>query len=687
MPFDTEAQSNPLLDFSGHPRFDAIGAAHVTPAVDRLLDQCRAAVTRVATPETPATWESVVEPLDDAIDLLARAWGYVSHLNAVADNAELRAQYNANQPKLTAFWTELSQNLSLFDKYKQMAGASGFAQWPAARRKVVENELRDFRLGGAELPPVQKQRLRMIRERLSQLSTRFAENVLDTTNDFALLVSDRSRLDGVPDDVVQMYREAAAAEGDPGYRITLHFPSYFPIVQYAHDRALREQVYRAAATRASDLGKPEWDNSAAMIELLRLRRELAQLLGYRDYAELSLVPKMASSPAEVLSFLRDIARRARPHAEREIGELRKFAARELGIADLQAWDLEYAGEKLRARRYAYSKQDVKQYFPEPRVLAGLFRVIESLYSVAIRPDSAPVWHQDVRFFRIESSHGELIGQFYLDLYARNHKQGGAWHDTARARRRLNSDEVQTPVSFLTCNFAPPVGGRPALFTHEQVLTLFHEFGHGLHNLLTRVDEASVSGIRGVEWDAVELPSQFMENFCWQWDALQYLSEHVDSKEQLPRALFDKMRAARNFQAGMQMLRQVEMGLFDMLVHTQFDPATATPAQVRQLLNDVRREVAVVHPPEYNRMPWSFTHVFAGGYAAGYYSYKWAEVLSADAYAAFDEAGSKLDARMGARFLDEILAMGGARPAMESFVAFRGRRPTIDALLRQHGIAG
>jgi len=687
MPFETKAPSNPLLDFSGHARFDAISPAHVTPAVDQLLEKCRAALASVTDPATPATWESVVEPLDDVIDHLGRAWGYVSHLNAVADTAELRAQYNANQPKLTAFWTEVSQNLALFDKYRQMAARAGFAQWPAARCKTVQNELRDFRLGGAELPPAQKQRLRMLRERLSQLSTRFAENVLDATNAFALFIDGRGPLAGVPDDVVQMYREAAVAEGRPGYKITLHFPSYFPVVQYAHDRALREQLYRATTTRASDLGNPQWDNSATMIELLQLRRELAQLLGYRDYAELSLVPKMASSTAEVLSFLRDIARRARPHAQREIAELREFAARELGIADLQAWDFEYAGEKLRERRYAYSKQDVKRYFTEPRVLAGLFRVIESLFSVAIRPDNAPVWHRDVKFFRIESPRGELLGQFYLDLYARDHKQGGAWHDVARARRRIKGGGVQTPVSFLTCNFAPPVGGKPALFTHDQVLTLFHEFGHGLHHLLTRVDEASVSGIRGVEWDAVELPSQFMENFCWQWDVLKQLTEHVDSKEQLPPALFDKMIAARNFQSGMHMLRQVELSLFDMQAHTQLDPATATPALVRQLLDDVRREVAVVHPPEYNRMPWSFTHVFAGGYAAGYYSYKWAEVLSADAYAAFEEAAGALDAGMGARFLDEILAMGGARPAMDSFVAFRGRRPTIDALLRQHGIAG
>ncbi len=676
---------NPLLDFGGLARFDAIAPAHVAPAIDALLAQCRDTVARITAPATPARWEDVVEPLDDATDHLSRAWGAVSHLNAVADTPELRAQYNAALPKLTAFWTELAQNLALYDKYRQMAASADFARWPAARRRVIENELRDFRLGGAELPPAQKERLRQIQERMSQLSTRFAENVLDTTNAFALFLDERARLAGVPEDSVQMYREAAAAEGRAGYKIALQFPSYYPIVQYAHDRALREQMYRAWATRASEFGRPEWDNSAPMLEILKLRREQAHLLGYRDYAELSLVPKMAASPAEVLSFLRDLARRARLHGERDMAELREFAARELGIADLQVWDHAYASEKLREARYAYSEQELKQYFPEPRVLAGLFRVVETLYSVRIRPDQAPVWHPDAKFFRIESATGGLIGQFYMDLYAREHKQGGAWQGDARGRRRTDKG-VQTPVSFLTCNFTRPVGGKPALFTHDEVLTLFHEFGHGLHHMLTGVDEFGVSGLHGVEWDAVELPSQFMENFCWEWEPLQWLTGHVDTGAPLPRALFDKMIAAKNFQSGMQMLRQIEFGLFDMRVHTELDPNEATPARVRALLEEVRREVAVVRPPEYNRMPWSFTHVFAGGYAAGYYSYKWAEVLSADAYAAFEEAGNALDATMGARFRDEVLAMGGARPAMESFVAFRGRKPTIDALLRHHGLA-
>ena len=683
MPFDVK--TNPLLDLSDLPRFDAIAPEHVTPAIDELLEACRATVARVTDPATPAAWATVVEPLDDAIDRLGRAWGAVAHLNAVLDTPPLRAQYNANLPKLTQFWTGLAQNEALYGRYKAIAARDDFAGLAPARRRVVDNELRDFRLGGAELPPARKERLRAIRERQSQLATRFAENVLDATNAFELLIDDAGRLAGVPDDTLQMFREAAQADGRSGHKLTLQAPSYLPVLQYADDRDLRERLFHAYSTRASEFGRAEWDNTQLMIELLRLRREQARVLGYRDFAELSLVPKMAGSPKEVLDFLHDLARRARPFAERDMAELKEFAARELGLPDLQAWDVAYASEKLRQARYAYSEHELKQYFPEPRVLAGLFRVIETLFSVVIREDAAPVWHRDVKFFRIESPAGALIGQFYLDLYSRERKQGGAWQDDARARRRIDG-RLQTPVSFLTCNFSPPAGGRPALFTHDEVLTLFHEFGHGLHHLLTRVDEAAVSGIRGVEWDAVELPSQFMENFCWEWEALQLLTAHVDSGAGIPRPLFDKMIAARNFQSGMFMLRQVEFGLFDMLAHTALDPDATDAAALLRLMEEVRREVAVVRQPAYQRMPWTFTHVFAGGYASGYYSYKWAEVLSADAYAAFEEIGSTLDPGLGMRFLDEVLAMGGSRPAMDSFVAFRGRKPMIDALLRHHGMS-
>ncbi|HUL64663.1 MAG TPA: M3 family metallopeptidase [Burkholderiaceae bacterium] len=683
MPFDND--TNPLLDFSGLPRFDAIRPVHVTPAVDALLAECRSAIARVTDPATAANWDSIVEPLDDAMERLGRAWGNVSHLNAVMDAPDLREQYNANLPKLTSFWTELSQNEALYARYKELAGRHDFAAWSAGRRKVISNELRDFRLGGAELPAHKKARLKAVRERAAQLSTRFAENVLDATNAFTLFVDDASKLAGMPDDALQMLREAAADEGRDGYLITLHAPSYTPVLQYVDDRSLRAQVHRASHTRASDLGKPEWDNSAPMLELLRLRREAANLLGYRSYAELSLEPKMASSPEEVLVFLRDLANRSRPYAVRDMAELRDFAARELGLPVLEAWDLSYASEKLRQRRYAYSEQELKQYFPEHKVLAGLFKVVETLFSVVVRPDRGPVWIPDARLYRIESPRGELIGQFYLDLYAREHKQGGAWQDDARNRRRTASG-ISTPVSFLTCNFSRPVGGKPALFTHDEVLTLFHEFGHGLHHLLTRVDEVGVAGIRGVEWDAVELPSQFMENFAWEWEVLQLMTAQIDTGAPLPRALFDKMIAARNFQSGMWMARQLEFALFDMRVHHELDPANADAGDIARLTNAVRQEVAVMPQPDYMRSAHAFTHIFSGGYAAGYYSYKWAEVLSADCYAAFEEGGHALDAKIGHRFLDSVLAVGGSRPAMDSFVEFRGRRPQIDALLRHSGMA-
>ena len=697
MPLD--APLNPLLDLGDLVRFNAVEPAHITPAIDTLLKACRAAVAQAVDPRSPAEWDCIVKPLDDATEHLGRAWGAVAHLNAVVDSPALREQYNANLPKLSAFWSELSQNQALYARFKALAADPGFATWPAARRRVIENELRDFRLGGAELDDAGKERLRVLRERLAQLSTRFAENVLDATNAFALYLAPREagQLDGVPPDALALYSEAAAAEGREGSKITLQYPSYAPIIQYAHDRKLRERMYRAFTTRASEFGKPEWDNGPVLLEILKLRREQARLLGFDSFANLSLVPKMARSPREVTDFLRDLARRARPHAERDMAELRDFAARELALPDLQPWDIAYAGEKLREARYAYSEQALKPYFQEPRVIDGLFRAIETLFTVRIRPDRAPTWHPDVSFYRIEDRDGRLLGQFYLDLYARDNKQGGAWQDDARARRALGGGAVQTPVSFLTCNFSKPLGGKPALFTHGDVLTLFHEFGHGLHHLLTRVDEMSVAGIRGVEWDAVELPSQFMENFAWQWDVLQRMTAHVDTGESLPRELFDKMLAARNFQSGMQTLRQVEFGLTDMLMHAELDPAQAGIQTVLHLVAQVRDEVAVVHPPSWNRMLHSFTHVFAGGYAAGYYSYKWAEVLSADCFAAFEEhtervsaatgaaPASPLDPATGRRFLDTILAVGGSRPAMESFVAFRGRAPTIDALLRYSGM--
>ena len=674
---------NPLLQFSGITNFAAIRPEHVRPAIDTLLAEARAVVAHVIDPAVPAGWDSVVVPLDDSTERLARAWGVVSHLNAVVDTPELREAYNQTLPAITAFWTELAQNEALYARYKAIAALPDYTRWPAARRRVIANELRDFRLGGAELSGQDKARFKSVRERMAQVSQRFSENVLDATNAYSLVLPDASRLAGVPADVAELYRESAEAAGQSGYLVNLHLPSYLPIQQYADDRALREELYRAYATRASELGDPRWDNSDLMRELLALRAEEARLLGYRNFAELSLVPKMADTPAEVLDFLRDLARRSRPYAERDMAELRAYAAAELGLPELAPWDLAYASEKLRESRYAYSENALKQYFTEPAVLAGFFALVERLFGVRARATEAPVWHPDVRYYRLENSAGELVAAFYLDLYARDHKRGGAWMDDERARRE-SATGTQTPVAFLTCNFSRPVGGRPALLTHGEVLTLFHEFGHGLHHMLTRVGELGVSGIAGVEWDAVELPSQFMENFAWEWEVLRSLSAHVDTGEKLPRALYDKMIAARNFQSGMQSVRQLEFGLFDMLTHVDFDPAGTR--SLLALLDEVRREVAVVFPPEYSRFPHAFSHVFAGGYAAGYYSYKWAEVLSADAYAAFEESGV-FNPDTGRRFLDEILAVGGSRPALESFVAFRGRKPQIDALLRHSGMVG
>jgi len=685
---DGEARppANPLLRFEGAIAFDRIRPDDITPAVERLLSRCRDAVERVTHPSTPADWEPVAVALEHDAQHLSRAWAAVSHLNAVADSPPLRAQYNANLPKLTQFWTELSQNLALYDKYRGMAGQSHFKLWSPARQRTVENELRDFRLGGAELPAAQRERLRELRERESHVATRFAENVLDSTGAFALVLDDAGQLAGVPEDVLEQYQEAARADGRRGYKLTLHAPSYLPALQYARDRDLRERLYRAFTTRASELGPAQWDNTPLMLELLRLRHEHAQLLGYRNFAELSLVPKMAQSVEEVEQFLRDLVHRTRPQAQREFAELQQYAAEELALPQLQPWDIPFAAERLRQARYDYSEQELKRYFPQARVLQGLFALIERLFSVRIRPDQAPVWHPDVRFYRIETAAGELIAQFYLDLYARDHKQGGAWQDDARGRWRHGAT-LQTPVSFLTCNFSRPVPGRAALLTHDEVVTLLHEFGHGLHHMLTRVDEPAVAGIHGVEWDAVELPSQFLENFGWQRQALQQLTEHVDSGQPLPQPLFERMLAARNFHSGMYLVRQLEFSLFDLKLHSAFDPSRADGAALQALAREVRSEVAVIFPPAEHRGAHSFTHIFSGGYAAGYYSYLWAEVLSSDCFAAFEEGADVVDPQQGARFLDEILSVGGSRPAMDSFVAFRGRPPSIEPLLRHNGIDG
>ncbi|MBO9644736.1 MAG: M3 family metallopeptidase [Pseudacidovorax sp.] len=680
--------SNPLLDFSDLPLFDRIQPEHVAPAIDDLLKQAEAALEQVTAPDFPSEWTAIARVLDVATERLGRAWGAVGHLNAVADTPALRAAYNEAMPRVTAFWTRLGADERLYAKYKGI----DVATLNAEQRKANANAMRNFVLGGAELQGAARERYAEIQERQAELSQKFSEHALDATDAFAHY-AELSELDGVPPDVVAAARAAAEAEGKAGYKLTLKMPCYLPVMQFARSSALRERLYRAYVTRASEFGDPTFDNTPLILEILKLRQEEAKLLGYPNFGELSVVPKMAESPEQVIGFLRDLAAKAKPYGQRDVVQLRDFASRELGIADPQPWDWSYIGEKLKEARYAFSEQEVKPYFPAPKVLDGLFKIVQNLFEVQIRRDEAPVWHPSVVFYRIERQTPEglqKVGQFYLDPSARAAKRGGAWMDDVRARwLRPDDQRLQTPVAHLVCNFAEGVDGKPPLLTHDDVITLFHEFGHGLHHMLTQVNEHDVSGISGVEWDAVELPSQFMENFCWEWDVLQNMTAHVDTGAPLPRALYDKMIAAKNFQSGMQTLRQIEFALFDMLLHTQLDASAAQPGAVMALLNEVRTEVAVLPSPGFSRTPMTFTHIFSGGYAAGYYSYKWAEVLSADAYAAFEEtvdAQGLPSVETGRRYREAILEAGGSRSAMESFKAFRGREPSIDALLRHQGMS-
>jgi len=678
--------SNPLLETTDLPLFDRIQPEHVQPAINQLMEQASQALETVTAADFPARWESIAGVLDVATEKFSSAWGAVSHLNSVADTPEMRAAYNEMLPKVTEFWTRLGADERLYAKYKAIDPATLNPE----QRRAWDNAIRNFVLSGAELQGEAKARFAQIQERSAELSQKFSENALDATDAFAYYAT-LDELDGVPADVQQAARAAAEVEGRDGYKLTLKMPCYLPVMQFARRSQLRETLYKAYVTRASDqaLGEAlKFDNSANIREILALRQEESELLGYANFGELSLVTKMAKSPAEVIAFLRDLARRARPYAEKDVADLRAFAKEELGLADPQPWDWSYVAEKLKEVRYAFSEQEVKQYFPAPKVLAGLFKIVEDLFEVSIRRDVAAVWNPAVEFYRIEratASGPQLVGQFYLDQPARKGKRGGAWMDDVRARwLRPDNARLQTPVAHLVCNFADGVDGKPALLTHDDVITLFHETGHGLHHLLTQVNERDVSGISGVEWDAVELPSQFMENFCWEWNVLEHMTAHVDTGEPLPRALYDKMIAAKNFQSGMGTLRQIEFSLFDMLLHT-----TTPPQDIMPLLNEVRAEVAVLPAPVYSRTAHTFSHIFAGGYAAGYYSYKWAEVLSADAYAAFEETarpdGSNAP-ETGRRYRAAILEAGGSRSAMDSFKAFRGREPSLDALLRHQGMA-
>ena len=676
---------NPLLQTEGLPQFSKIRPEHIEPAIDRILADNRRCIAALLTGTGSYSWETLVEPLEDLEDRLNRAWSPVVHMNAVVNSQPLRVAYNACLPKLSDYATEIGQNEQLYAAYKVLADGPEYARLNTAQKKIIDNTLRDFRLSGIELNAARRQRFKEIMQELSQLSARFGENLLDATGAWTKAVTDSAQLAGLSSSQLAAARQTAQQAGKDGWLLTLEFPSYMAVITYAEDRDLRREVYEAYVTRASDEGPNagKWDNTPLMERILALRHEEAQLLGYADYAERSLATKMATTPQQVIDFLEDLARRSLPGARREFEELRNFALDEDGLENLEAWDVAYYAEKLRVNKFAISQEALKPYFPEEHVLAGLFQVVERLYGIKVTEVSdVDTWHNDVRFFEVRDRHGELRGQFYLDLYARPQKRGGAWMDECINRRRVGGG-MTTPVAYLTCNFSSPIGDEPALFTHNEVVTLFHEFGHGLHHMLTKVDHAMVAGIRGVAWDAVELPSQFMENWCWQRESLDLIARHYQTGASLPDEMFQKMLAAKTFQAGMHTVRQLELALFDFRIHKEYDPAQG--GRIYQFLDEVRQQVAVIRPPSFNRFPHSFAHIFAGGYAAGYYSYKWAEVLSADAFSAFEETGI-FDAATGERFLQVILEQGGSREPMELFIEFRGREPTIDALLRHHGIA-
>ena len=687
---------NPLITFGrGIPAYAEVKPEHIDSAISYLLKAAEAAVDKATDANTPCTWDALAEPLEDATESLGRSWSVISHLNSVADTPELRAAYGEMLPQVTAFFSSLSQNLALYEKFKVIQSSSEFSKLGMAQKKVIENALRDFRLGGAELTDAQKPRFAQIQDEQAILGKAFSDHVLDATDGFVHLITDEAELAGLPEDAIAAAADTAKQKNLEGWAFTLHFPSYYPVMQYSENRALRQLMYQAYVTRASELapqftnGKLEWDNTENMLAQLQLRDEEASMLGFANYAALSIAPKMANTVSEVDQFLGDIAKKSKPFAQQDWDELQAFANTEL-----QPWDIPYYSEKLKQARYSFSENELKQYFPLPKVLEGLFGVIQTLFGVKIHQADLPTWHADVQSFSVSNEDGQIVAYFYLDPYARPGKRGGAWMDDARGRRELANGEIQIPVAYLVCNFAPPVKVdgqlRQPTITHDDVITLFHESGHGLHHLLTQVGALGVSGINGVEWDAVELPSQFMENFCWEWEVLEKMTAHAETGKPLPKALFEKMLAAKNFQNGLGTLRQIVMSLTDWRLHSTFDVTKAKGEAVLELSRNTATEFNIIPQPEISRWINSFSHIFAGGYAAGYYSYKWAEVLSADAYSAFEEAaklnGSVLDQQTGKRYRQEILEVGGSRPAAESFKAFRGREPSIDALLRHGGLA-
>jgi len=670
---------NVLLHLGEEPRFDQIKTEDIKPALQTAIAEAREQIAAIKA-QTHTDWANTVEKLTDITERVGRIWSVVSHLNSVVDTPELRAVYNELMPEITIFFTEIGQDIELYNRFKIIKNSAEFDTLSPAQQTKLNHDLRDFVLSGAELPPEQQAELAQLQTEGAQLGAKFAQNVQDATDAFGIYFDDAAPLAGIPEDSIAMFAAAAQSEGKTGYKIGLQIPHYLAVIQYADNRELREQIYRAYVTRASELSdEGKFDNTANVEQTLANALKTAKLLGFKNYAELSLATKMADTPEQVLNFLHDLARRAKPFAEKDFAEIKAFARENLNIEDPQSWDLSYAAEKLRQAKYAFSETEVKKYFPISKVLAGLFAQIKKLYGIELAEKTVPVWHKDVRYFELKQD-GQTIGGVYMDLYAREGKRGGAWMDGYKGRRRFADGTLQLPTAYLVCNFTPPVGDKEARLSHDEIITLFHETGHGLHHLLTQVDEVGVSGINGVEWDAVELPSQFMENFVWEYDVLAQMSSHEETGAVLPKELFDKMHAAKNFQRGMFLVRQMEFALFDMEIYHQEDEGRLK--EWPQILDKVRQEVAVTQPPAYNRFALSFSHIFAGGYSAGYYSYAWAEVLSADAYAAFEESDDV--AETGRRFWKEVLAVGGSRSAAESFKAFRGREPSLDALLRHSG---
>ena len=684
---------NPLLTMTGLPPFQHIKPEHVEPALETVIETNRAELQRLLKENDHYTWENLIQPLEDMDDRLGRMWSPISHMNSVVNSDELRDAYNNCLPLLSEYSTEMGQNVELYEAYQAIKDSAEYKKLDEAQKKIINNALRDFHLSGIDLPAEKKKRFREIRQQLSKLTSKYEENVLDATQAWSKHITDENLLAGLPESALAMSKQAAATKGLEGWLFTLNFPSYYAVISYADDRALREEMYQAYSTRASEQGPnaKEYDNSEVMEDILSLRHEVAQLLGYKNYAERSLATKMAEDPDQVLNFLQDLAKRSKPMAKQELSELTGFAKQEHGVADLSAWDVPYYGEKLRQHTFDFSQEDFKPYFPETKVIPGMFAVVKKLYGISINEieassiNAVEKWHDDVHFYEIRDDKDVVRGQFYLDVYARDKKRGGAWMDDCVGRKRNVDGSLQIPVAYLTCNLTQPIGDDPALFTHDEVTTLFHEFGHGLHHMLTKVEHIGVSGINGVAWDAVELPSQFMENWCWEREALELIAAHYQTGEPIPEELFNKMYAAKNFQAGMQMVRQIEFSLFDFRMYYEYKSESKGTGSIQKILDEVRNEVSVIKPPSYNRFQHGFSHIFAGGYSAGYYSYKWAEVLSADAFSLFEEKGI-FDSETGDAFLECVLEQGGTKEPMELFKKFRGREPEIDALLRHSGIA-